>query len=162
MSESTEPFDAQQIIRHFHRDRYAALSKIEIEHVEPGRARVRMDAGEAHLNSLDMLHGGAIFTLGDLAFAAASNAGGRAAVAVHVDIDFHRPGRAGVYYAEATETHTTNRLAHYAVKITDESGTLIASFHGIAYRLSMSLKEAIMGGNSPSETRDPSETSMHK
>ena len=121
MSESTEPYDARQIIDHFQRDRYAILSKIEIEQVEPGRARVRMDAGDEHLNSLDMLHGGAIFTLGDMAFAVASNAGGRAAVAVHVDIDFHRPGRAGTYYAEAAETHTTNRLAHYAVKVTDET-----------------------------------------
>jgi len=44
--------------------------------VAPGQAEVRMPLDQRHLNGAGIVHGGAIFSLADVAFAAASNAHG--------------------------------------------------------------------------------------
>ena len=53
------------------KDRYARHSGIELVDVGPGTATVRMRIVDEHRNGVGMVHGGAIFTLADFAFAAA-------------------------------------------------------------------------------------------
>ncbi len=54
------------------RDKFAQHCGVELLEVSEGRARAKMEITEHHLNGVNITHGAAIFTLADLAFAAAS------------------------------------------------------------------------------------------
>ena len=116
------------------KDQFAAHCGIELLAVEPGSARARMVLQPHHLNGLCIVQGGAIFTLADFAFAAASNSHGTAAVAINVHISFLKSLQTGVLFAEAMETSRNSKLGTYDVRVTSESGELVASFHGMVYR----------------------------
>jgi acyl-CoA thioesterase len=81
-------------------------------------------------------HGGVIFGLGDIAFAAACNAGGQKAVAMNISVSFLRPTGAGdILVAEAREIETAGSTALYAITVTEmQSNQLVASFQALAYR----------------------------
>ena len=64
-----------------------------------------------HLNGYRTVQGGAIFTLADFAFAAASNAHGTVAVAINVSINFLKAGTTGTLQAEAREVARNPKLA---------------------------------------------------
>lgn len=125
----------------FKRDRYAALADITLEEVRPGYARARMAASDKHYNGVDVVQGGALFTLADLAFAAACNSHGTVAVAINVSISFLKPARAGVITAEAREISRSARLSSVSVDVRDGSGDLVAHFQGMAYRKNESIDE---------------------
>jgi acyl-CoA thioesterase len=123
--------DIKEFIR---RDRFASLLGIELIEAEEGRAKVKLDVREEHLNSVDIAHGGLIFSLADLAFAAASNSYGNIAVAINASISYFKASGKGVLYAEATEISKSNRLATYGIKVTNGKGDIIASFQGTVFR----------------------------
>ncbi|HOT02805.1 MAG TPA: hotdog fold thioesterase [Methanolinea sp.] len=118
----------------FERDTYARHTGIELLDVGPGRARVRMVIGKVHANSHGTVHGGAIYTLADAAFALASNSYGIPAAAINATIAYMKSARSGTLYAEATEFSKNPKLATYTVEVTDESGEKIALFQGMVYR----------------------------
>jgi acyl-CoA thioesterase len=118
----------------FRNDRYAALSGIELLEVAPGRARARMMIEDHHLNAVNLVQGGAIFTLADLVFAAASNSHGTVAVAINASIWFVKAAREGTLFAEAREVSVNPKLATYAIDVTDDAGELVARFEGMVYR----------------------------
>jgi acyl-CoA thioesterase len=120
--------------RFFRRDRFAAHAGARLLSVSPGRARARMRLSERHLNGVDVAQGGAIFTLADLAFAAAANSHGTVAVAVNVAISFVKAAVGGTLTAEAREVARSARLSTCVVRVTDASGDLVALFNGTAYR----------------------------
>jgi len=111
----------QAIWDFFKNDRFAQHSGIELLEIAPGYAKAKMEVTDSHLNGVDVVHGGAIFTLADLAFAAASNSHGTVAVAMTL-------------YAEAREVSRNPKLATYSIAITEESGDTIATFEGMVYR----------------------------
>ena len=123
-----------KIARFLENDRFARMAGIELLEVSPGRARAKMVVQDRHLNGVGIAHGGAIFTLADFAFAAASNAHGTVAVAISVSISFVKAVTGGVLTAEAHETSRNPKLATYDVAVRDEAGDLVASFHGMVYR----------------------------
>jgi acyl-CoA thioesterase len=115
-------------------DRYAKLSGIELLTVSPGNAVAQMPIQPHHLNAVGSVQGGAIFTLADLAFAAASNAYGKVAVAINVSITYMKAVSSGTLRAEAREVSANPKLGSYTVNITDQHNTLIAIFQGLVYR----------------------------
>lgn len=115
-------------------DRFAARNGMTLEEVGEGRARTRLAVGPEHLNAAGVVQGGAVFTLADLAFAAASNSRGHVALAIEAHVTFLRPVRAGVLVAEAREESGSRRLSTCTVRVTDEGGTLVALFTGTAFR----------------------------
>ena len=115
-------------------DAFARHVGVELLEVGEGRARARMAVTENHMNGLGLVHGAAIFTLADLAFAAASNSHGNAAVAVNVSVNFVTGAKSGVLLAEAVEVSLNPKLATYDVRVTTQEGTLLASFTGMVYR----------------------------
>lgn len=121
------------------RDLFARHCGIELVAVGGGTARGRLMLDEQHLNGLRMAHGGAIFTLADYVFAAASNSRGQAAVAVTVSISFVKAATAGMLHAEAREVSLSPRLGVYMVEVRDDAGDLVAVFQGTAYRKSAPL-----------------------
>jgi acyl-CoA thioesterase len=115
-------------------DQFARRCDIELLSVSPGCATARMTLHPHHLNGLGTVQGGAIFTLADFAFAAASNSHGTVAVAVNASITFMKPGGTGALWAEARELSKNPKIGTYSVEIKDDQGDLVAHFQGLAYR----------------------------
>jgi acyl-CoA thioesterase len=115
-------------------DRFAARNGIELLEVEEGRALARLTVSAEHLNAAGVVQGGAVFTLADFAFAAASNSRGNVALAIEAHVTFLRAVRAGVLRAEAREESGSRRLSTCTVRVTDERGELVALFTGTAFR----------------------------
>ncbi len=115
-------------------DRFARHAGIELVAAKPGWAQVKMVIQPFHLNGAGTVHGGAIFTLADFAFAVASNAHGQLAMGVHTSTNFINAAVSGTLYAEAEELSLNRRLASYQVRISDDQQRLIALFQGTAYR----------------------------
>lgn len=124
-------------------DRYAKHLGVEMLEYGRGKARARMTIGSHHLNSAGMLHGGAIFSLADAVFSAASNSHGTLAVAINVSIAFFKAVKSGVLTASAEEASFNPRLATYLVTVNDEAGDRIALFQGTVYRKKESLGEFV-------------------
>ena len=122
-------------------DRFAAANGIELVEVGEGYAMARMTAEGRHLNGVDVVQGGCLFTLADFAFAAACNSHGTVAVAINASISFVEAGRPGVLTAEAREVAMSPRLSSCTVHVRDAGGTLIAIFQGMAYRKSQRIAE---------------------
>jgi acyl-CoA thioesterase len=123
---TADPFFAQ--------DSWAREAGIELVDVSPGRATVRMEVDERHRNSHGTVHGGALFTLADTAFALASNAHGVPASAINATISYVTAASRGTLYAHAEEFSLNPKIATYTVTVTDDVGTRIAIFQGMVYR----------------------------
>jgi acyl-CoA thioesterase len=115
-------------------DRFAAHNGIEVTDIGAGWARARLTIREEHLNGLGTLHGGAIFTLADLALAAAANSHGTAAVLINGSASFLKAARSGVVMAEAREVSRGAKIAGYTATVTDEAGDVVAVVQGMVYR----------------------------
>ncbi|MCX8038836.1 MAG: hydroxyphenylacetyl-CoA thioesterase PaaI [Candidatus Sumerlaeia bacterium] len=127
----------QAILAQLKFDRFAAALGIEVVALDDGYARCRMTVRPDMLNSVDIPHGGCIFTLADMAFAAACNSHGTVALALHVDITFYAAAPAGsVLFAEAKEVYLGRKTSEYDIRVTAEDGHLIAAARGLAYRKS--------------------------
>ena len=120
--------------RFFRLDSYARDAGIELLESAPGKARVRMEVTASHLNSHRTVHGGAIFTLADTAFAVASNSHGVTAAAKNAHISYMKSVSSGTLFAEAEEFSLNPKLASYTVRVTDQDGNRIAIFQGMVYR----------------------------
>ncbi|MBE0585141.1 MAG: PaaI family thioesterase, partial [Desulfofustis sp.] len=107
--------DTEQARNLFARDRFAALAGIEIVDSGPGHCTARMVIEDKHLNAAEVVQGGAIFTLADLAFAVASNGHGQLALAINVNISFLAAVSSGTLSATATEVCDPNRIGAYDV-----------------------------------------------
>jgi acyl-CoA thioesterase len=118
----------------FAKDTYARQAGIELMDVSEGRAKVKMDIREKHKNSHGTVHGGAIFTLADTAFALASNSHGIPAAAINAHISYMKSASSGTLFAEAEEFSLIPKLATYIVRVSDEKGNKIAIFEGMVYR----------------------------
>jgi len=98
---------------------------------EPGRAVMRMEVKELHLNGHKICHGGFIFTLADSTFAFACNSYNRNAVAAGCSIEFLRPGKLGdVLTCEGLEQSLSGRHGIYDMKVTNQNGEVVAMFRG--------------------------------
>jgi acyl-CoA thioesterase len=129
-----EETSVEALAAFFRKDRFAALVGIELIEAGGGRATARLTLKDHHLNGLGIVHGGALFTLADLAFAAAVNSRGRAAVAIHCTISYLKAAQGAFLTAEAQEVSCGPKIASYLIRITDASGELISLFEGLAYR----------------------------
>ncbi len=118
----------------FSKDAYALEAGIELMEVSEGFAAVKMKIDNRHKNSHGTVHGGAIFTLADTAFALASNSHGIPAAAINAHISFVKSATSGTLFAQAEEFSINPKIATYTVRVTDEGGENIAIFQGMVYR----------------------------
>jgi acyl-CoA thioesterase len=121
------------------KDRFCNFIGVELLEVDPGRAKAKLEIKDHHLNGLGTVQGGAIFTLADLAVAAAANSRGNVAVVINANISYVKAVSQGMLYAEAKEDSLGSKLGTYSVKVTNEAGDLVASLQGMAYRKKESL-----------------------
>ena len=116
------------------KDQFALGCGIELTEAGDGYARAQMRLTPQHLNGAGVCQGGALFTLADLAFAAACNSHGNLTVAIQASIHMFRGETEGILYAEAREVFDRRRLSNCEVRITNEAGELVATFTGTGYR----------------------------
>jgi acyl-CoA thioesterase len=139
--------------RFFRRDRFAAGAGVRLVEVGPGRAVARMTLRQGHLNGVDVVQGGAVFTLADFAFAVACNTAGPVALAIDVTISFLSATRRGTLTATAVEVARSSRLSRVEVEVLDAAGARVALFHGTAYVTRDSL--AGVAARAAARTRAP-------
>lgn len=120
--------------KQFEQDKFAKTSGIKLVDASIGYAKACMKIGENHLNSVGIVHGGAIFTLADFAFAVASNSHGRIALAIDAEISFFKAVYSGTLTAIAREISLNNKLGTYLIEISNEKEEQIAHFKGTVYR----------------------------
>ena len=118
----------------FKNDRFASMAGVELMEISEGYAKARMLITPEHLNGGRVCQGGALFTLADLAFAAAVNSHLVLTFSTSSNITFFQSVAQGYVYAEAREIVNHPRLPYAEVKITDEDGRLIAVFTSSGYR----------------------------
>jgi acyl-CoA thioesterase len=117
-------------------DPFCGAVGVDLVSIGPGRAETSLTVEERHLNFHGTPHGGAVYTLADAAFAAASNTGTETAVALETNISYFAAVDVGeTLRAVATETHRGGRTAAYEVRVSDETGDPVATFRGRVYRL---------------------------
>jgi acyl-CoA thioesterase len=125
--------DCQLIAEFLGRDQFAKENGMRIVEVRLGFGRTEMTVEPRHLNAVGILQGGALFTLADLAFAAASNSHGSVAVSCQADITCFKAVTSGKLTAVAEEISRTHKLSTCVVHVTHESEGLVALFKGVAY-----------------------------
>lgn len=119
----------------FSHDRFATNAGIELLEVKKGYGKACLKITEEHLNAGQRTQGGAIFTLADLALAAAANSHGTLAFSLTSHITFLRgSGPGDTLYAEARERYTGRTTGCYQVDVTNQHGELIATFEASVFR----------------------------
>lgn len=117
------------------KDALARHLGIELQETGAGYARAAMRVGPGLLNGAGVTHGGAIFSLADVVFAAASNSHGPLALALNVNIQFLKTTSTGeVLTATAREENLTRKTGLYRMEVRDAGGDLVALAEGLVYR----------------------------
>lgn len=123
--------------RRMENDALARHLGIELNEVGPGYACATMEVKPEHLNGVGVTHGGAIFSLADVVFAAASNSHGPVALALDVHISYLKATTAGeTLTATAREENLTAKTGLYRMEVRDSKGELVAVAEGLVYRKS--------------------------
>jgi acyl-CoA thioesterase len=117
-----------------HKDAFAKLLGIKFLSIGVGTATAEMMITKDHLNGAYTAHGGAIFSLGDTVFGAASNSREGLAMAINVSISFFKSITEGKLTAVAEEISVHKKLATYIIRIYDDTSKIIALFQGTVYR----------------------------
>ncbi len=119
-------------------DALARYLGIELRELKPGYARATMEIRPEHLNGVGLTHGGAIFSLADLVFAAASNSHGNVALGLNVNINYLKATKLGeTLSAEAKEVHLTAKTGVYRMEVKDSKSEKVAVAEGLVYRKSL-------------------------
>ena len=126
----------QKINEHIQRDPYARFLGAKVEIIKPGHSRVTLTVTDDMINFNGITHGGVVFALGDIAFAAASNSHGQTAVALNIGINFLKAtGSGDRLIAEAKEQTASGPIAFYDITIRDEqTGDIVAKSQDLVYR----------------------------
>lgn len=124
-------------------DPYCDRLGIELVDLGPGRATTELETTADHLNFHSVVHGGAVNSLADAAFAAASNSRGETALALESNVSYLEAVEAGATLrATAEETHASGRTAEYEVVVVRvdgdgehdaDGGDRVATFRGRVY-----------------------------
>lgn len=121
-------------------DRFAAANGVQLTYIDETSAQARMVVEEKHLNGGGVCQGGALFTLADLAIAAAMNASGVLTFGVENTITFVRSARLGdILTATARMTHNHRKLPFCQVEVHNQHNELIATITALGYRKDTSM-----------------------
>lgn len=113
--------------KRFAKDRFATKkTECKLLDVAPGYAKCAMPITEDHRNGLDMVMGGAIFTLADFTFAIASNTGQPDTVSLDAHITYLTPSKGHMLYAESECLKAGRRTCSFTVHVTDDEGAHVA------------------------------------
>ena len=111
----------------FKKDLFAENAGVVLLEVREGYSKAKLEIKPEHLNAGARTQGGAIFTLADLALAAAANSHGTLAF-------LRASGPGDTLYAEARERYIGRSTGCYQVDVTNQNGDLIATFESSVFR----------------------------
>ncbi|WP_158055904.1 PaaI family thioesterase [Halorussus halophilus] len=115
-------------------DPFCETLGVELVALGPGVATTELTITDDLLNFHGTPHGGAVYSLADAAFAAASNAEGDTALALETNMSYLDAVEVGeTLTADAERLHESRATASYDVTITDEAYERIAIFRGRVY-----------------------------
>ena len=114
-------------------DTFARNLGITLVSAGNGASRCELTMGDEHKNGLGSLHGAVIFALADVAFAATCNSV-QPSIGMQADIRYLNRPLGATLIAEAHEISGSNKIAHYQVNVSDDLGSVVAQFTGMAYR----------------------------
>lgn len=120
-------------------DRFAAGAGVRLVEIGDGYARAQMTVTEAHVNGANVCQGGAIFTLADLAFAAAVNSGGLMTVGTSNSITYLRSARIGDVLTAEARQEDHYKMPFCEIRVTNQDGLLVCVMTGSAYRRQVPL-----------------------
>lgn len=139
-------------------DRASQALGMELLEVRPGAARIRMRIRADMTNGHGICHGGYMFLLADSTFAFACNSRNQRTVAASAEIHFLAPAAEGdVLTAEGVEQHLAGRSGVYDIRVTDQSGRLVALFRG----KSASIKGRFVEPEQEPEAHERMQTRTH-
>jgi acyl-CoA thioesterase len=119
------------------RDEFSRWLGLDVTHVAPDAATVRMTVRPEMVNGFGVCHGGIPFSLADSALAFASNTHGRVTVSIENGIRYPAPIAPGdVLTATAVQEGAGRRLAFFNVTVTKQGGDVVGLFRGTVYRTS--------------------------
>ena len=120
----------------FKNDNFAAYTGIELLEIAKGYSRAKLVIEEKHLNAGGRTQGGVVFTLADLALAAAANSHGRIAFSLSSSITYLRASNVGdTLIAEARERYIGRTTGCYQIDVTNQHGKLVATFESSIFRM---------------------------
>ena len=123
------------IFKQVSKEAFSKKIGLKLVDLQAGYSRVEMTFTPDMENIFGMAHGGAIFSLIDVAFETACNAHGTVAVALNVMVTYvASPAPGSLLTAEAKELSCTRKTANYDIKVHDDQNRLIASCQALAYR----------------------------
>ncbi len=103
----------------FKNDVFAMSLGIEIVEAENGRGVCTMKKRPDLLNAKNVVQGGALYTLGDFAFAVAAASTGKVCVTSTLSMSYLKPAMGDNFRAVATPVHLGKKLYNYDVEIFD-------------------------------------------
>ncbi len=113
---------------------YVRLFDIKLLELKPGSSTARMQIKDDHKNLHSNTHGGAIFSLVDVAFGSAANSYGTVTVALNVEINYIRPSRPGdILTAAASEVSRGKTVGTYNIIVKNQKDKIIASCQAIGF-----------------------------
>ena len=125
----------EQVRASFCADKFATNAGCKIVSFSKGHAVCEMELDrELHYNCMGAVMGGAIFTLADFAFAAASNSRHRPTVGQQISINFLSATRGKRLIARAACKKDGRTSCVYNIDVTDDLGRDIAQFVGTGYK----------------------------
>jgi acyl-CoA thioesterase len=131
--------DNDSLMKTLENDRFAALVGLELVKVEPGYAVVNLEVSDKHLNGVNIIQGGVIFTLADFAFAAAANACGQITVGINANISYFQVSKGKTLIAEAKEVAVSQKISNYNVDVFNENKDYIARMSITGYKKNIKI-----------------------
>jgi acyl-CoA thioesterase len=114
-------------------DRFSTELGVRVVAAEPGRGVAELVVEQRHLNDRGIAHGGAVFSLADVALSIAANPPGQVALVPTATVYFVRPARLGARLrATATVEHSGRTLGLYSVVISD-GDSMVARLTGQSF-----------------------------
>ena len=133
------------IIEVFSRDRYASSLGIVLDDLTPTTIRMHMQLRDDMLNLFNHPHGGAIYSLADVAFSVLGNSANNISVALECSITYHAsPPVDALLIVEGEMLAKTRKTASYLLKVSAvlETGNLhVATMKGLVYQTGKPIQE---------------------
>lgn len=121
-------------------DPFAMRIGATLETLSPGFARMRLTVTPDLVGPHGKTHGGTVMSLAEAALAAATHANGTVHLALSVNTTFHYATTIGdTLTADVRPQRTGGRIAGYEMRVTDQHGTLVASFQAVVYKTNQPL-----------------------
>lgn len=108
-------------------DQFSFRNGIRLSRIQEGYAEAELEFKPEVCNLMGTMHGGAYYTLADVAAGCAVIPYGKACVTLSADIHYLRPASGGIITAYATVMQHGGRIGVCQVEIKDRAGELLCA-----------------------------------